>query len=104
MDGKHVRSDIKILSKTTIYMLGGIMDSYFMLLNYKTIFQLLFGKGCKIDLFLSEWLDRIFSNRELYIFQKDNDGTFLAKSFTAITRWSTLSQLLQQKYESRCPR
>jgi hypothetical protein len=43
------------------------MDAYFMILNFKTLFQLLLGKGCEIDLFLSDWLDHIFSNRELYI-------------------------------------
>ncbi len=89
MDGKHVSSDIQILSKTTIYVPDGIMDAYFMLLKYKTLFQLLFGQGCEIELFLTEWLEHIFSNREIYIIQQDDDLTFLAQVFTASTRQST---------------
>ncbi len=57
-----------------------------MLLNFKTIFQLLFGNGCEIDLFLLEWLDHIFSNRELYIIQQDDDRTFLAQVLHCINK------------------
>jgi hypothetical protein len=62
------------------------MDAYFMLLNFRTLFQLLLGKGCKIDLFLSDWLDHIFSNLELYIIQQDNDRTFLAQVLHCINQ------------------
>jgi hypothetical protein len=34
MDGKHVCFDIHILSKTSIYVPDGIMDTYFMLFNF----------------------------------------------------------------------
>ncbi len=64
---------IPILSKTMIYIPDGIMEAYFMLLNYKTLFQLLFGQGCEIKIFLTEWLECIFSNHEIYIIQQDND-------------------------------
>jgi hypothetical protein len=60
MDGKHVRSDIQILSKTTIYIPDGVMDAYFMILNFKMVLQLLFGKNSKVDLFFNEWLEHIF--------------------------------------------
>lgn len=86
MDGKHVRSDIQILSKTTIYVPDGVMDAYFMILNFKTISQLLLGKGSEIDIFLNEWLDHIFSNRELYIVQQDDDRTFLAQVLHCINQ------------------
>lgn len=62
MDGKCVSSDINLLSKSTIYVPGSVMDAYFMLLNFCTLFQLLFGKNCKIDVFLTEWLEHIFNN------------------------------------------
>jgi hypothetical protein len=55
MDGKHVQSDIQIHSKTMVYVQDGIMDAYFMLLNYKTLFQLLFRQDCEINLFFMEW-------------------------------------------------
>lgn len=62
MDGKCVSSDINLLSKTTIYVPDSVMDAYFMLLNFCTLFQLLFGKNCEIDVFLTEWLEHIFNN------------------------------------------
>jgi hypothetical protein len=34
MYGKHVRADIQVLSKTTIYVPDGVMDAYFMILNF----------------------------------------------------------------------
>jgi hypothetical protein len=86
MDGKHVRSDIQLLSKTTIYIPDGVMYVYFMILNLCAIFQLLFGNGCEIDVFLTEWLDHIFSNRELYIIQQDDDRTFLAQVLHCINQ------------------
>jgi hypothetical protein len=86
MDGKHVRSDIQILSKTTIYIPDGVMDAYFMILNFKTVFQLLLGKGSEINLFLNEWLEHIFSNRELYIVQQNDDHTFLAQVLHCINQ------------------
>jgi hypothetical protein len=86
MDGKHVRSDISILSKTTIYIPDGVMDAYFMLFNYRALFQLLFGKNGEIDIFLMEWLEHIFSNRELYIIQQDDDRTFLAQVLHCINQ------------------
>ncbi len=55
------------------------MDAYFMVLNFRAIFHLLFGQECEINIFLTEWLDHIFSNQELYIVQQDDDRTFLAQ-------------------------
>ncbi len=86
MDGKHVRSDIQILSKTTIYIPDGVMDAYFMILNFKMVLQLVFGKNSEIDLFLNEWLEHIFSNRELYIIQQDDNRTFLAQVLHCINQ------------------
>lgn len=86
MQGKHVRSDIHLLSKTTIYVHDGIMDAYFMLLIFKSLFQLLSRKGCEIDVFLTRWLEHIFSNRELYIVQQDNNQTFLAQVLHCINQ------------------
>lgn len=48
MDGKHVQSDIQILSKTSIYIPDGIMVTYFMLLNFKTIFTLFLERDAKL--------------------------------------------------------
>ncbi len=59
MDGKHVHSDIQIPSKTSIYVPDGVMDAYFMVQNFRAIFQILFGLSCEIDIFLTEWLDHI---------------------------------------------
>jgi hypothetical protein len=80
MDEKHIRSDIQILSKTTNQVPDGIIEAYALVLNFKTLFQLLLGQGCEIDLFLSNWLDHIFSNRELSLIQQDDDCTFLAQA------------------------
>ncbi len=79
MDRKHVRSDIQLFSKTSFYVPDGVMDAYFMILNFKTLFHLSLGKGCEIALFLSDLLDHVFSNRELYIIQQDDDPTFLTQ-------------------------
>lgn len=86
MNRKHVHSDIDILSKTSMYVPDGVVDAYFMLFNFWTIFQLLLGVGCEIDNFLTEWLDHIFSYRELYILQQDDDQSFLAQVLHCINQ------------------
>lgn len=62
------------------------MDVYFMILNFCAIFQLIFGNGCEIDVFLTEWPDNISSNRESYIIQQDDDKTFLAQVLHCINQ------------------
>jgi hypothetical protein len=75
-----------MLSKTTIYVTDGVMDAYFMLFNFRALFQLLFGKNCKIDISLMEWLEHFFSKHELYIIQQDDDRTFLTQVLHCINQ------------------
>lgn len=44
MDAKHVRSNIQLLSKTSSYVPDRVMDAYFMILSFRTLFQLLLRK------------------------------------------------------------
>lgn len=53
-----------------IYIPDGIMEAYFMLLNYETLFQLLFGQGCEIKIFLTEWLYVYFQTMRSTSFNK----------------------------------
>lgn len=78
LDGKHIRSDIHLLSKTSIHIPDGIMDAYFMIFNFHSIFEL--------DIFLNEWLEHIFTNRQTYIIQHDDDRTFLAQVLHCINQ------------------
>jgi hypothetical protein len=49
-DGRHLHSDIQLLSKTCIYIPDGIMDACFMIFNFHSIFQLLFRKDCELHI------------------------------------------------------
>jgi len=86
LDGKHIRADIPLLSKTTVYVPDGVMDAYFMVFNFRALCQLLFGQDCELSVFLTEWLDHIFNNRELYIIQQEDNKTFLAQVLQCINQ------------------
>jgi hypothetical protein len=49
-DGRHVHSDIQLLSKTCMYIPDGIMDAC----NFHSIFQLLFRKDCELHIFVNK--------------------------------------------------
>jgi hypothetical protein len=66
MDGKHIHSDIHILSKTSIYVPNGVMDAYFMLFNFRAIFPLLFGTNNNRT-FLAQILHSINQATHLYV-------------------------------------
>jgi len=83
---KIEKSDISKLTKQTITLPHGNMNTYLMVTNFKAVIELCFGPESQSALCLRSWCEHIFENRQIYLGWEESDPTFYPKVLYAINK------------------
>jgi hypothetical protein len=83
---KIEKSDINKLTKQTMTLPTGNMNSYLMVKKIKAIIDLCFGEESQSAICLQSWCDHIFDNCQLYMGWEESDPSFYSKVLCAIDK------------------
>jgi len=77
-------SEFEKLAKQKLYLPSTIMDMVWMTQNFHAVIKFCFGPKAHSTVFLRNWVDHMYENRNMYMTQHASDPYFFAKVLYAI--------------------